>query len=275
MSTPTKCPPPIRPNVGSYVYREPRPRKSDWAFWREIPAPQLWQLVALSCDIEPNKCNPPWGGSGPLSNFARDDETFRRRYAITLENADAFTPRERYAEEGAWKVSAAQFVAWAKDRASFQPMPSELVARGGQPEPAAPPVSNAAMPAPAHSPVSLDPLTYAQLGNAFGCPVRGHNRHRGARSHDCWQRLSRNAKDNGLIAARVTVGSGPTPSTFDPLRVARWLIKEKRQSPNAVIDELSAIIPEGTAFTAIRAEAKAMKRPEPDAPNGWGDLAAR
>ncbi len=126
------------------THREPRPKEPDWEYWKDIPAPELWQLVALSCNLEPREYSPPY--SHRIDEKPEDDSPkFNDRYDIALANIDDFKPKKKYAELGAWKIPTGQFVEWAKPRVKFQPMLHEFEALGEKPP------RKASTPTPAHA----------------------------------------------------------------------------------------------------------------------------
>lgn len=228
---PTKVPPPIIPNRGGRSsFRESRPKKPDWEYWGDIPAPELWQLVALSCDVEPTECNAPDNTRiNDLSDFLETDPVFTKRLAVAKANLDQFTPKVRRGNVDRWEIPVHQFVAFARSKRTFDfdRMPEEFKSLGQEAEHAA-------------SCTTLPPATPEQLA-AFAYPDADAGLHRVAD----WKRLCSDAKKNGLDSAIVTRGAGRRPHTFDPERVAAWLIETRHQNPATVALGLLRIIPTG------------------------------
>lgn len=63
-------------------------------------------------------------------------------------------------------------------------------------------------------------------------------------SLDKWKNLANRAKANGLIDARETVTGGRAESTFNPVRVANWLISKHGSSPEHIERKLRKNLPE-------------------------------
>jgi hypothetical protein len=58
MGKPTNAPPPIEPTKGG-GWSPPERRKPNWSYWAQMPKAELWELVALSCDLEPRDYQSP------------------------------------------------------------------------------------------------------------------------------------------------------------------------------------------------------------------------
>jgi len=59
-----------------------------------------------------------------------------------------------------------------------------------------------------------------------------------------WKELAGKAKANGLIDARVTVTGGKAESTFNPVRVANWLISKHGSLPEHIERKLRSNLPD-------------------------------
>ena len=120
----------------------------DWDFWCAMPRAQVWQVVALSMDIEPEQV--PWNPHGWMGAESPhiDDERFRIRrlgdpgifrkrvklLVASLFNRDLFTPGALViGTPHRADVGMAEFARWALSTPYFNPLPERLQSLGAAP----------------------------------------------------------------------------------------------------------------------------------------------
>jgi len=84
---------------------------------------------------------------------------------------------------------------------------------------------------------AFDPLKLGAIVSLFSRISPGF-------SDERWRNLASRAKANGLIDARETVTGGKAESTFNPVRVANWLITKHGFSPEHIARKLKNNMPE-------------------------------
>jgi hypothetical protein len=84
---------------------------------------------------------------------------------------------------------------------------------------------------------AFDPLALSAIASLF---LRISPSFSGER----WKNLASRAKTNGLIDARETVTGGRAESTFNPVRVANWLIANHGSSPEHLARKLKNNMPD-------------------------------
>jgi hypothetical protein len=105
----------------------PDDRTPNWNKWRLIPNPTLWQCVALSLNIDPDKVHKEWLEINLV--IREEGRKFNDRLAIALANAGdtgALRPTKYTMDSKCWEVSLRQFAAWAH-RVGWE-APPELLA---------------------------------------------------------------------------------------------------------------------------------------------------
>lgn len=112
------------------VTTEKADRTPNWDKWRLIPNCTLWECVALSLNIDPDKIHKEWL---EINLVIKESRKFNDRIAVALENAGdtgALRPT-RYTRDRKWRaVSLREFAAWVH-RIGWE-APLELLAIGNQ-----------------------------------------------------------------------------------------------------------------------------------------------
>lgn len=118
----------------------------DWEFWRDMPAVELWQACALSCNLDPDSLafsNDGKGGKShiQMSSFPNEEtwELFIKRQRLL--KAKMQQPNGRFSHS----IRLADFVTWALSLSTPWDMP-ELVALAQKPKVWAGALSSEAIP---------------------------------------------------------------------------------------------------------------------------------
>ncbi len=112
------------------VTAEKADRTPNWDKWRLIPNCTLWECIALSLDIDPDKVHKEWL---EINLVIKESGKFNDRIAVALENAGdtgALRPTRHRRDGKWWAVSLREFAAWVH-RIGWE-APPELLAIGDQ-----------------------------------------------------------------------------------------------------------------------------------------------
>lgn len=84
----------------------------------------------------------------------------------------------------------------------------------------------------------INPLPISGIAKIFKIDLDEKN------NTDKWNVHARQAQRNGLADARVTNGKGRSKSTFDPIRIGEWLVKQGKMSQAEIDRRLAKNLPE-------------------------------
>jgi hypothetical protein len=108
------------------VTAEKADRTPNWDKWPLIPNCTLWECVALSLNIDPDKVHKEWL---EINLVIKESRKFNDRIAVALANAGdtgALRPTGYTMDSKCWAVSLRQFAAWVRERG--WDAPAELLA---------------------------------------------------------------------------------------------------------------------------------------------------
>lgn len=116
-------PPPLpRPRMHFDDVRPPADH--EWAVWVLMPELQLWEAVALLCNIEPLSL--PAEGAWPLAEMGTPASTFRDRFRVAVAHHSAGTLRCTPSRRGFYtdlRVSTGDFADWTRRMGWVLPAP--------------------------------------------------------------------------------------------------------------------------------------------------------
>jgi len=119
--------------------RDREPKEPDWDFWTGLPEVKLWQAVALSMNLEPERMefDTDSRGSRPVFeswSFRNEDDAgiFDKRYRLLVaatSDPDEFRPATlNMSIPYLCSVSLLDFARWATSVSLFDPVPPRLAA---------------------------------------------------------------------------------------------------------------------------------------------------
>ena len=118
-----------------------RSNEPNWDFWLAMPKVQLWQAIALSMNMDPDKTSPPndfdavtgipvfEGASFPVSGMAEPFSKRVRLLSAYLSERQYFSaPTINLKNEYRHEIRTKEFAAWAVRFLNKPPIPSRLAA---------------------------------------------------------------------------------------------------------------------------------------------------
>ncbi len=224
----SKAPPPIKPISGT-GWSSPRvtTRAPDWDFWRHVRRAEVWQVCALSLNIDPDSLER--GAYGQWRGFASNEvaERFDKRIRLYSNVTNTLAHSE---------ITLSDFAAWAVKEMKWSDLPPELVALAQQPAKQLAPES-AAAPSGAPekgAPVAKkeSPATVVHQPEVSGVPTAAIIEKFKLEPEQRWKDKLSRVDDDGkaykdAIAQRG--GRGKGSNTWNPAKFARCLIQAKER----------------------------------------------